>query len=94
MKTELDTLYNVMSSKASTRSVENLWIAFKTKLESPVKQLIPFKKLKYKTPWISMTQRKEKLSNNEEIWQQIKRPSTETTKSIILEIYRKLSNTK
>ena len=61
MKTELDTLYNEMSNKASTCSADNLWIDFKTKLENLVKQCIPFKKLnkKIKTPWISMTQRKE-----------------------------------
>ena len=55
MKTELDTLYNEMSSKASTCSAENLWIYFKTKLDSLVKQHIPFKKLstKIKTPWIT-----------------------------------------
>ena len=61
MKNELDTLYNEMSNKASTCSAENLWIDFKTKLENLVKQCIPFKQLntKIKTPWISMTQRKE-----------------------------------
>jgi hypothetical protein len=50
-----------MSNKASTCSAENLWIDFKTKLENLVKQCIPFKQLntKIKTPWISMTQRKE-----------------------------------
>ena len=55
MKTELDTLYNEMSNKASTCSAENLWIDFKTKLESLVKQCIPFKKLstKIKAPWIT-----------------------------------------
>ena len=37
MKTELDTLYKEMSNKASTCSAENLWIDFKTKLDSLVK---------------------------------------------------------
>jgi hypothetical protein len=44
-----------VSSKASICSAENIWIDFKTKLESLVKQHIPFKKLstKIKTPWIT-----------------------------------------
>ena len=54
-KTELDTLYNEMSNKASICSAENLWIDFKTKLENIVKRHFSFKKLstKIKTPWIT-----------------------------------------
>ena len=55
MNTKLNTLYNEVSNKASICSAENIWIDFKTKLESLVKQHIPFKKLstKIKTPWIT-----------------------------------------
>ena len=55
MKTELDTLYNEISNKASTCSVQNVWIDFKTKLDSLVKRHILLKKLstKIKTPWIT-----------------------------------------
>lgn len=42
MKTELDTLYNEMSNKAGTCSPKNLWIDFKTKLDSLVKQHYSF----------------------------------------------------
>ena len=74
MKTESDTLYNVVS----TSSAEDLWIDFKTKLENIVKHHIPFKKLsaKIKPPWIThdtkklMKKRDIKLQNNEKIWQQ------------------------
>ena len=49
-----------MSNKASTCTAENLWIDFKTKLDSLVKQHIPFKKLstKIKTPWITYETKK------------------------------------
>ena len=58
--TKLDTLYNEVSKKASICSAENIWIDFKTKLESLVKQHIPFKKLstKIKTPWITLDTKK------------------------------------
>jgi hypothetical protein len=47
--------------RCQTKLVHAQQIDFKTKLENLVKQCIPFKKLntKIKTPWISMTQRKE-----------------------------------
>ena len=55
MKTELDTLYNDMTGQVNTSSAEELWVDFKTKLESLVKHHIPFKKLSAKTklPWIT-----------------------------------------
>ena len=55
MKTELDTLYIDMTGKVSTSSADDLWVDFKTKLESLVKHHIPSKKLsaKAKPPWIT-----------------------------------------